>query len=117
MHLHLQHNRNRLPVQGSRLIFPLQYRLQRRAYQQRMSAHNARLYHVPLLVDHCVNDYGSSDVCFEGQWRIFRIDVIGLTRCFNPGASADDSLCRLRLRGRRRDCCPRAAESAADRPA
>jgi hypothetical protein len=27
VHLHLQHNRNRLAVQRSRLIFPLQYRL------------------------------------------------------------------------------------------
>src|SRR5260370_35455462 len=83
---------DRGPIKQGWLILPLQHRLQRRGYQERVAAHRARSHHVSVLIDHGVDYDGAPDVRLHRNWRIFWLDRIGLPWCFDVRADANNSL-------------------------
>ena len=83
MHLHLQRNGNRLAAQRSRLIFPLQYGVQSRFEQQRMSVHRARLHEIPVFIDLRFHDHRAPNVRFSCEWRVRRIHGVCQARRFD----------------------------------
>src|SRR6266850_8468154 len=54
--------RNRLPVQGSRLILPQQHGLERRIHEQRVPAHHARLDDIPVFINHRIDNHRAPNV-------------------------------------------------------
>src|SRR6266853_5472748 len=74
------------------LILPLQDRLQCRGYQQWVAAQSVRSHHVAVLVEHCVDYDGASDVRLPREWWIFWLERIGLPWCFDVRADANNSL-------------------------
>src|SRR6516225_2892894 len=58
------------PVQVSRLILPLRNSHYRGGHQQARTRNGARLDHVSLIVDNCVNFDNSLRACESGDWRI-----------------------------------------------
>jgi hypothetical protein len=92
VHLHLQLNRNRLAVQGSRLILPLRHGFQRRIDEERMSAHHACLDDIPVFINQRLNNQRASNVRLSRERRILRIREIRLARRFNMPTNPHDFL-------------------------
>src|SRR5260370_24093264 len=108
---------HRRPIKQRWLILPLQHRFQCRGYQQRVAAQSARLHHVAVLIDHGVDYHSAPDVRLHRECRILGLDRIGLPRCFEVGANANNSLpCGL-LRRWDQYRSPRATDNSTERTA
>src|SRR5260370_19273969 len=82
---------DRGPIKQGWLILPLQHRLQRRGYQERVAAHRARSHHVSVLIDHGVDYHGAPDVRLHRNWRLLGLDRIRLPWCFDVGTNVNNS--------------------------
>jgi hypothetical protein len=87
MDFDLQLNRNRLPVQGRRLVLPLEYGLQGSTDQQWVFAQHARLDHIPVFIYHCIDKYRSRNARISRERRVYRIHGICLARGFDTRAN------------------------------
>jgi len=64
----------RRPIKQCWLIFPLQHRLQRRRYQQRVAADSVCSHYVSTFIDHGSDYHGAPDVCLPREFRILGLD-------------------------------------------
>src|SRR5271156_4692870 len=73
MNFYFHLDRNWLPIEAGRLVFPFLDSLQRRPDQQTGSAHNVGLHDISLLVDDGINDDDALDLSHLGDGRIFHL--------------------------------------------